>query len=456
MERRRIGRRASAASCATSWSPPCSACRRLAGRELTPARPSRAASPTATSWSPRAGRGGSLRHPAGRERHAPARHQPRGRACGHRGRGRGGDRPRGRPPSSGRRATWSPASSSAARSARSRSTSPPCCARVADSLRRIHGGPAIPGSSCRCGSWRRYRALAADRGVPIPPAYERARDARPAHRAGAAGAARSSSRPCHNDLLNANFIDDGERLRIVDWEYAGHGRSVLRPRQLQHQPRAAAERPMRPCCAPTRASVRPARLARLSLMRVVSDFREAMWGVLQQGISSLDFDFVAYADEHFERLLATRPTPAFERAPAGCGGWLSAAACPIGRGCVIIGGGVGGAAVAYHLTRLGCQDVAAAGSVRADQRLHLPLGRPGGPAARQPDPDPDDGRQRRHLPRPGGRDRASTPAGARSARCGWPPRRSGWRSCAGRRAGPRRTGWPWSSSVHPRRRTDSR
>ena len=48
-------------------------------------------------------------------------------------------------------------------------------------------------------------------------------------------------------------------------------------------------------------------------MRVVSDFREAMWGVLQQGISSLDVDFVAYADEHFERLLAQRLRPAFER-----------------------------------------------------------------------------------------------------------------------------------------------
>ena len=29
--------------------------------------------------------------------------------------------------------------------------------------------------------------------------------------------------PCHNDLLNANFIDDGARIRIVDWEYAGMG-----------------------------------------------------------------------------------------------------------------------------------------------------------------------------------------------------------------------------------------
>ena len=30
-------------------------------------------------------------------------------------------------------------------------------------------------------------------------------------------------RPCHNDLLNANFIDDGARIRIIDWEYAGMG-----------------------------------------------------------------------------------------------------------------------------------------------------------------------------------------------------------------------------------------
>jgi hypothetical protein len=39
-----------------------------------------------------------------------------------------------------------------------------------------------------------------------------------------------------------------------------------------------------------------------------------MWGVLQQGISALDVDFVAYAAEHFDRLLANASTPAFERA----------------------------------------------------------------------------------------------------------------------------------------------
>ena len=44
------------------------------------------------------------------------------------------------------------------------------------------------------------------------------------------------------------------------------------------------------------------RLAALRLFRLVSDAREAAWGVVQGLISELDFDFTAYADEHFERL----------------------------------------------------------------------------------------------------------------------------------------------------------
>ena len=120
-------------------------------------------------------------------------------------------------------------------------------------------------------------------------------------------------RPCHNDLLNANFIDDGTRIRIVDWEYAGMGDPFfdLGNFSINHE-----LTPRRTPCSwrPTTARSAPRRLARLTLMRVVSDFREAMWGVLQQGISTLDVDFVAYAGEHFDRLLANASTPAFERA----------------------------------------------------------------------------------------------------------------------------------------------
>jgi thiamine kinase-like enzyme len=59
--------------------------------------------------------------------------------------------------------------------------------------------------------------------------------------------------------------------------------------------------------------------ARLQLMRIMSDYREAMWGVIQQGLSTLDIDYVAYADRHFERLLRSMADERFER-------WLEQAA----------------------------------------------------------------------------------------------------------------------------------
>ena len=46
-------------------------------------------------------------------------------------------------------------------------------------------------------------------------------------------------------------------------------------------------------------------------MLFMSDFREAMWGVVQGAVSELDFDFAAYAAEHFERMEATAASPAF-------------------------------------------------------------------------------------------------------------------------------------------------
>jgi len=54
----------------------------------------------------------------------------------------------------------------------------------------------------------------------------------------------------------------------------------------------------------------------LVLMRFMSDFREAMWGVVQSAVSELDFDFVTYASEHFERLRRTAQAPAFAEALA--------------------------------------------------------------------------------------------------------------------------------------------
>ncbi len=184
--------------------------------------------------------------------------------------------------------------------------------RVADSLRRIHGGPPIPGLFMPLRIVEAYRALAQARGVRIPPQYEQATMiGRRIDRAFLVDPV--EIRPCHNDLLNANFIDDGARIRIVDWEYAGMGDPFfdLGNFSINHELTADEDAFL---LSSYEGSIRVDRLARLTLMRVVSDFREAMWGVLQQGISTLDIDFVAYAGQHFDRLLANASTPGFESA----------------------------------------------------------------------------------------------------------------------------------------------
>ena len=190
--------------------------------------------------------------------------------------------------------------------------------RVADSLRRIHDGPAIPGLFVPLRIVEAYRALAIARGVPIPPEYDRATDAaRRIERALLADPL--EPRPCHNDLLNANFIDDGHRIRIIDWEYAGMGDPFfdLGNFSINHELGPEEDELLLDAYD---GSVEPRRLARLTLMRVVSDFREAMWGVLQQGVSTLDVDFVAYAGGSFDRLLRNAATPRFEEALAQVAG----------------------------------------------------------------------------------------------------------------------------------------
>jgi thiamine kinase-like enzyme len=183
-------------------------------------------------------------------------------------------------------------------------------ARAARTLRQIHDGPPIPG---RFDSFRvveAYCVTATAHGVRIPDAYQPAKkiaDEIESKRG------RQTLAPCHNDLLNANFIDDGERIRIVDWEYAGMGDRFfdLANFSINHE---FGEEENEAFLASYLDEVDEPDRAALILMRFMSDFREAMWGVVQQGISELEFDFAGYANEHFARLERTASGPAFRSA----------------------------------------------------------------------------------------------------------------------------------------------
>jgi thiamine kinase-like enzyme len=188
--------------------------------------------------------------------------------------------------------------------------------RVAAALRKLHSAAAIPGRFDASAVVDQYRAEAQRHGVWVPAEFARAHYAMERIRR-ARGL--QPQVPCHNDLLNANFLDDG-KIRIVDWEYAGMGDRFfdLANLSVNHDFRVEEDRML---LAAYFGEERPEDLASLRLMRLMSDFREAMWGVLQSGISALDFDFTSYANKHFSRLLVAAADPDFEhylrRASAG-------------------------------------------------------------------------------------------------------------------------------------------
>jgi len=162
-----------------------------------------------------------------------------------------------------------------------------------------------------------YAGIVAARGGSLPAGYEHARraaalieEALPLH----------SPRPCHNDLLPGNIIrsrPDG-RLMIVDWEYAGMGdpRFDLGNLSVNNDFDAAMDERLLTAYegSPPSDSARAA----LSLMRVLSDAREAAWAVVQGLVSTLEFDFDGYGREHFERLQDAVEQESFAE-------WLSAA-----------------------------------------------------------------------------------------------------------------------------------
>jgi len=117
--------------------------------------------------------------------------------------------------------------------------------------------------------------------------------------------------PCHNDLLPANLIHDGEAIRLVDWKYAGMGNRYFELGNLSvnNAFNEAGDEWLLECYWGEPCTRR--RLATLRLMRIMSDLREAMWGVVQGAISELDLDFAGYAEEHFERVRAGFADPRF-------------------------------------------------------------------------------------------------------------------------------------------------
>ncbi len=179
---------------------------------------------------------------------------------------------------------------------------------IVASIKRTHDGPDFPGWFSPFEAAVELRRLALLHGVALPAELDAAmvrlaeidrvmgRPERP--------------RPCHNDLLPGNFIDDGRSIRIIDWEYAAMGDPFFDLGNLAVN--LSLDRyARRALLAEYFGEVRARDFARLELMRMASDMRESTWGFLQVGISSLEFDFMAYGRKHLDRFLQNAGTSDF-------------------------------------------------------------------------------------------------------------------------------------------------
>jgi thiamine kinase-like enzyme len=178
---------------------------------------------------------------------------------------------------------------------------------VTDTVKRVHHAGRVDSAFDYYTVIDRYHELAAARGVREPFDFGSAR---------AVMRSVAQARPLrptvlgHNDLLNANFLFDGS-VRVLDWEYAGmtdpffdlanlsanHGFDGDTDQALLRHYFGTCDDHM---------------VATLSLLKAVSELREAMWGVLQMAVSDLEVDFAAYADDHgrrYQALLAHMDVP---------------------------------------------------------------------------------------------------------------------------------------------------
>jgi thiamine kinase-like enzyme len=171
--------------------------------------------------------------------------------------------------------------------------------RIAQACRRLHSGPRFGNDFDMFDIQQRYYQAAMSRGFRIPAGYD---DLLPQVRAaqGALAATATATVPCHNDLLPANLIDDGDRIWLIDYELSGNNDACFElgniGAEAQLPPDALGDLVTAYYGQPRRSKIARARL----LGGLVGMYGWALWGAIQHAVSPIDFDFWSWAMERFD------------------------------------------------------------------------------------------------------------------------------------------------------------
>ncbi|MFI4868373.1 MAG: phosphotransferase [Steroidobacterales bacterium] len=105
----------------------------------------------------------------------------------------------------------------------------------------------------------------------------------------------------HNDLLAANLIDDGQRLWLIDWEYAGFNTPLFDLANLATNNELSDALEAALLESYFDGPVAPATRRAFAAMQCASLLRETLWAAVSGLTSKIDFDYRGYGEDYRRR-----------------------------------------------------------------------------------------------------------------------------------------------------------
>jgi thiamine kinase-like enzyme len=171
--------------------------------------------------------------------------------------------------------------------------------RMAQAIKQLHRGPRFLTDFNMFRLTEYYLKLCDERDIPIPDGYltripivneiEKNMSVKPLQNV-----------PCNNDLLAENYIDDGNSLRLIDYEYSGNNDPCF---ELGNtcQEMEFNEEQIREVCAAYFGEASNSMIARMKLNMIMSDVGWGLWAAIQEKISTIEYDFWGWAIERWGR-----------------------------------------------------------------------------------------------------------------------------------------------------------
>ena len=182
--------------------------------------------------------------------------------------------------------------------------------RVADVCRTLHAGPRFVGDFDMFAIQRRYLDIVVTHGFRLPDRYL---DLMPQvdRIAAALAVRRTPTVPCNNDLLAANFIDDGQRLWAIDYEYGGNNDPCFELGNIWSESELSLDELETLVDSYYRQHLRH-KVARARLLGTMARYGWTLWASIQSAVSPIEFDFWSWGMAKYERALADLDGPGLD------------------------------------------------------------------------------------------------------------------------------------------------